>query len=181
MLLAILASLQPAPVQVQDQAAAQVYAVVLDGYHIPVGTTNLFVYGRTVAGNGHADDLDYRNGVQALSPLPEGLQADFEAGRSTRAPVPAMPTRVPTLLLTDSLAATLPVPMSAAYWPEVRSRFPSRFPGLRGMIGVSPVGFSTDRQTAMVMVDDPEGTTYYLLALRGRQWVVTLRAVVRQV
>ncbi|MEK6688360.1 MAG: hypothetical protein AABZ01_07870 [Gemmatimonadota bacterium] len=181
MFLAILANLLSAPVQLPDSVVARVYAVVLDSLHIDAGTTSLFVYGRTVTGVGHVDDSDYRNGVRGLSPLPEGLQDDFEARRTARSIVPPIPTRVPTLLLTDSLAATLPRPMSAAFWEEMRNRFQDLFPGLWGMIGVSPVGFSTDRQWAMVMVDHPMGTVYYLLALRDGRWVITRSATVREV
>lgn len=171
----------PLPAPAPDTLVARIYAVVLDTSQLRADTRILLVNGRTVTGVGHADDFDYANGLRGLAPLPEGLQEDFEAKRRAGSVVPPIPTRVPTMLLTDSLAATLPRPMSREFWEELQRRWPDHFPGLRGMIGLSPVGFSHDRRSAMVMVDHPGGTVYYLLGRRDGRWVVVRRAEVRTV
>ena len=177
MLLALLSCLVQPPSQVSDTLAARIYAVVLDSFYVRPGIESYFIYGRTATGVGHVDDLDYRNGVSGLAPLPDGLEADFAARRRAGSLVPPVPSRLPSYLLTDSLAQTLPRPMTREFWSIVSARYP----GIMGMFGFSPVGFSTDRKWAMVMVDWPRSTVYFLLELRDGRWVVTRRAEVRTV
>jgi len=63
---------------------------------------------------------------------------------------------------------------------DFRKEIQARFPGATASLGVSPVGFSTDGQMAMVMVDDVQSTVYYLLRLDRGRWVVTRRVTVRE-
>jgi len=176
-LLLSLCSLLP---QTPDSTVARVYAVVVDSFFVHPGIQRLLVRPRTTTGVGHIDDIDYSHGLAGLGQLPAGLQADFQSHRLERNPVPSIPTRVPTTILDDSMTAALPRTDPDAFW----NAFERRFPGANGIIALSPVGFSTDRRAAMVMVDFGcgglcGGTVYYLLTVQNGRWVVIRSVQVR--
>jgi hypothetical protein len=163
-----------------DTTTARLYAVVLDSFFVHPGIGRLFVRPYTVTGVGHIDETDFANGLKGLGILPDGLRDDFARHRSERQLIPAIPTRVPTIIFTDSLAAGLPHSDPDAYWRAFRQRFPDA----TSVIALSPVGFSADHTAAIVMVDFGcgglcGGTIYYLVELRQGRWVVTRKAQVR--
>lgn len=179
-MIGLLLSLSSLVTQQPDSTAARVYAAVLDSFFVHPGTQRLLVRPRTVTGVRHIDDADYASGLASLGQLPAGLQADFQSHRLEHNPIPPIPTRVPTIIFDDSMAAGLPRTDPDAFW----AAFERRFPGTNGIIALSPVGFSADRRAAMVMVDFGcgglcGGTVYYLLQLRNRRWVVIRSVQVR--
>ena len=128
------------------------------------------------------DDSDYQNGLRGLGTLPAGLQASYESRRRLhlQVPVASLPTRVPSVPLTEVDEAALPPRNPGSYWQA----FYQRFPGSPGIVTFSAVGFSADGRSALVMVDTGCGglcgdTHYYLLQYLDGRWTVIRRAGVR--
>ena len=165
-----------------DSVTVAIYAAVLDSFFVRPGIQRLVIVPITAAGHGHVDDLDYKNGLKGLAPLPAGLQAHFELERRRRVPiaVSSLHTRVPSVPFTDADATALPRTNPVSYWEA----FYRRYPDSPGVVTLSPVGVSSDGQAAMVMVDNSCGglcgsTYYYLLEHREGRWVVARRVAVR--
>jgi hypothetical protein len=165
-----------------DSLTPGVYAAILDSFFVKPGIELLVIYPRTAPGHGHSDDFDYQNGLRGLGALPAGLQANYESRRSLLLviPVASLPTRVPAVPLTDADAAALPPRNPGTYWQA----FYQRFPGSPGVVSFSPVGFSADYRSALVMVDTGCGgrcghTYYYLLEHLNGRWTIIRRAGVR--
>ena len=165
-----------------DSAARAVYAAILDSFFVRPGIERLVIRPRTAPGYGHVDDLDYQNGLRGLGTLPAGLQASYESRRRLRLeiPVASLPTRVPSVPLTELDEAALPPRNPGSYWQA----FYQRFPGSPGIVTFSAVGFSADGSSALVMVDTGCGgrcghTYYYLLRYLDGRWKVIRRAGVR--
>ena len=165
-----------------DSATRAVYAAILDSFFVRPGIERLVIRPRTAPGHGHVDDLDYQNGLRGLGTLAAGLQASYESRRRLRleVPVASLPTRVPSVPLTEADEAALPPGNPGSYWQGFYQRFP-RSPGI---VTFSAVGFSADGRSALVMVDTGCGgmcghTYYYLLQYLGGRWTVIRRAGVR--
>ena len=179
-MIALIFSLAIALPQSTDTNAIRVYAAVLDSFFVLPTTRQLLVQPRTVTGVGHIDDQDYESGIAGLAPLPAGLQGNFELHRRKEQAVPPIPARVPTKHFTPTLADALPRNDPDEFW----TAFEKKYPHANGILGVSPVGFSTDGNAALVMVDHACGslcgaTVYYLLERRGTRWIVVRHATVR--
>jgi hypothetical protein len=138
-----------------------------------VDTTRLVVVGdSTISGGTHFVDEDYQSALRMLGPLPNGLQADFEAMRGRRLPVDSLRTKFPMVQLSAAVRRDLAKERDPRrFWPG----FFRMFPGSPGWIELSRVGFSRDGNSAVILVEYGcgalcGGTRYVLLNRKAGAW-----------
>ena len=155
-----------------------VQAAVIDSLLVRDTTRQIVVGDSTVSGGTHFVDEDYSSALRSLGPLPEGLQKDFEAKRSTVRRVDSLSTRVPMRRFTATDRAALRAHGDpTSYW----TAFYRRFPASPGLVEISRVGFGRDGASALVLVEYGcgglcGGTIYVLLAKQSSRWRVTRTA-----
>ncbi len=156
-----------------DEAAVQ--SVVLEQF--ARGARSLVVLDSTVRGASHYVDEDYAGALQDFGTLAPGLRDDFGRKRGERVPVWQLRASVPVTFVSRQMLDSMGGVGPREYWNE----FYRRFPGSFGRIALSRVGFSSDRNHALVLADYGcgglcGGTRYYLLERAAGSWRIVRMA-----